>query len=31
MRHPLSTLVSLPNTSPIDTLYGVSGEGDAML
>ena len=31
MGHHLSTLVSLPNTSPIGTLYGVSGEGDAML
>ncbi|RVW21944.1 hypothetical protein CK203_110569 [Vitis vinifera] len=26
MGHHLSTLVSLPNTSPIGTLYGVSGE-----
>ena len=31
MGHHLSTLVSLPNMSPIGTLYGVSGESDAML
>ena len=28
MRHHLSTLVSLPNMSPIGTLFGVSGDDD---
>ena len=30
MCHNLSTLVSLPSTSPIGTLYGVSGSADAL-